>query len=388
MAQMKLSAAVNLVVFNGVRWLPFCLYSLVNQKCDDFSLLIIDNDSADGSLDLINQFLDKEPLLKERTRIVKNKSNLGFARAHNQALAWSKSDLVLLLNQDVVLSPTYISDLRKKFTEDENLASATGKLLYYPIARQKDPNLEAISQTVTYQELSVNSQVDYTPMMAQCKQKLENIYESKKGLLIDSAGLWMDRARRVVDIGHGVVDSGQFDELSAVFGVSGAAPMYRREAIEFVSPFNELLDESFVSYKEDVDLAYRLRWAGYNSCLLSSTIAWHDRGLSADETGGLRKLIKQRRLWSSELRVYSWSNHLAFLIKNEAVINFVKDSPYILWFEFKKIIYLLIFEPNILGRGLKHLFKRYFKLTNKRRLLKLTHRISAPDLRAWFRHYG
>ncbi len=388
MEKKKLSVSVNLVVFNGVRWLPFCLYSLVQQKCDDFSLLIIDNNSVDGSLDLINQFLNKEPALKERTRIVKNKANLGFARAHNQALVWSQSDLVLLLNQDVVLSPTYISDLRQKFSEDENLASATGKLLYYPIARQKDPNLEAVSKTVTYQELSVNSQVDYTPMMAQCRQKLENIYESTTGLLIDSAGLWLERSRRVVDIGHSAVDAGQFDEITAVFGISGAAAMYRREAIEFVSPFNELLDESFVSYKEDVDLAYRLRWAGYDACLLSSTIAWHDRSLSADETNGLLKLIKQRRSWSAELRVYSWSNHLAFLIKNESLMNFVKDSPFILWFEFKKFIYLLIFEPNILGRGLGHLFKRFFKLTNKRRLLKLTHRVSAADLRTWFRHYG
>lgn len=387
MSKNELSVAVNLVVFNGVRWLPFCLYSLINQTDSDFSLLIIDNNSADGSLDLINQFLDTEPMLKERTRIVRNKSNLGFARAHNQALAWSKSDLVLLVNQDVVLSPSYIHDLRAKFV-DENLASATGKILHYPIARIKDENLAAVHQRVTRHELSVNSQVDYTPMLAECRQRLETIYDAKLNQLIDSCGLWMERSRRVVDIGHSQVDSGQFNDKAEVFGVSGAAPMYRREAIEFVSPFNELLDESFVSYKEDVDLAYRLRWAGYRAILVSDTLAWHDRNLSVDETGGLKKLIKLRRTWPSELRVYSWSNHLATLLKNESIGNLFKDLPYITWFEFKKIIYLIIFEPNVLGRGIKHFCKRFFKLTNKRRLLKLTHRISAGDMRIWFKPYG
>ena len=361
---MKLS--IHLITYNSEKYLPFCLKSLNEQTFQDFSVLIIDNNSQDGSINFIEQYLadPKNKIFADKAKFIKNSRDFGFAGAHNQAIQWTKSEYIFMMNPDVILDSDYIKILIDFLEKNSDTAAVAGAIYKWDLTK-------------------VNQ---------------ESLVKTEK---IDSLGLKLFPSHKIIEL----TDMPNQNKPQEIFGVSGALPIYRRSALELVKmpifhpsfkfylnqkapELYEYFDNDFFCYKEDVDLAYRLRWAGYDSCLLSSTIAWHDRGLSADETGGLLKLIKQRRLWSAELRVYSWSNHLAFLIKNESLMNFVKDFPFILWFEFKKFIYLLIFEPNILGRGLGHLFKRFFKLTNKRRLLKLTHRVLAADLRAWFRHYG
>ena len=96
---MKLS--IHLIVYNGEKYLPFCFKSLVKQTFQDFYVLIIDNCSTDGSVDFIENYLNnhKNQLFSEKCRLIKNSKNLGFAPAHNQAIQWSNSEYVFMMNQ-------------------------------------------------------------------------------------------------------------------------------------------------------------------------------------------------------------------------------------------------------------------------------------------------
>ena len=97
------------------------------------------------------------------------------------------------------------------------------------------------------------------------------------------------RDRRVFDRGENERDEGQFDRDEEVFGVSGAALVARREALESVELDGQYLDESFHMYKEDVDLCWRLRLAGWECWYVAGAVAYHARtshGLSG--TGYLR----------------------------------------------------------------------------------------------------
>ena len=68
-----------------------------------------------------------------------------------------------------------------------------------------------------------------------------------------------------------------------VFGASGAAALYRREALDDVAyPAGEVFDEAFFAYREDADLAWRLQRRGWRCLYWPAARAWHARGLKPE----------------------------------------------------------------------------------------------------------
>ena len=343
--------SIHLVTHNGAAWLPYCLESLSRQLSMDFFLLIIDNASLDNSVLIVNDWLRAHAAIVSRTRVIQHKQNLGFARAHNQALAWSQSEYVMLLNQDVILADNYTLDIMKFMDTTAAAAAVTGKIRQWNF----------IADTFYYESLKDKS-------------------EAK----IDTVGLKISRGRKVTEINQGQADNNKLLLPQPVFGVSGAAPLYRRQCLEAVSSAGEIFDEDFVSYKEDVDMAWRLRLAGFSAYCVPSAIAYHDRGLAQASDSSASDLINHRSGWPQELRIASLANHWGVLVKNDSWYNWARDWPWIIGFEFKKLAYLLLFEPQVLGGGLRRFFAVLPRFLRKRRLLKTTHRLKPAELRRWW----
>jgi len=341
--------SIHLVVYNGAPWLGWCLESVARQTYQDFFLLIIDNGSIDNSYTLAQEFLANNPRLSARARLVRNKQNIGFARGHNQAIAWTESDYVLILNQDVYLLPDYLKQLVKSLSNQERAGAVSGKILTWPFN----------GETFHASELS----------------KLPKNY-------FDSVGLAIKRSRRVVNMAQGEQDTGQYRQSFRVFGVPGTVPLYRRPALQAVSLAGEIFDEDFVSYKEDVDLAWRLNLAGYESWLEPKAVAYHDRSLAHGR--GLRQEYKKRKGRPHDLKVYSWVNHLAVLIKNDGLINFWRDFPWIVTHELAKACFLLVTDPITIFKGKLRLLRLAPRFYKKRRALKPTHKIKYRELRHWW----
>ena len=93
--------SVTLVTYNSGRFIKRCLESVLEQKYPNLEVIVIDNASTDGTVDLLEQFAD-------RCRIYYNDENIGFAAAQNQAIALSSAEWVLTLNPDVLLLPNFI----------------------------------------------------------------------------------------------------------------------------------------------------------------------------------------------------------------------------------------------------------------------------------------
>lgn len=314
--------------------------------------MIIDNGSIDESWSIIQTFLNNNPILASRSRLVQNKVNLGFARAHNQALAWTDSDFVLVLNQDVLLDENYIKACSTCLQKRPDVAAVTGKILQW--------NFDSDNFHPT---------------------ELKNLQAISK---IDSIGLSIKRNRQVVNLGAGVVDHGQYESECEVFGVPGTAPVYRRSALNEIIQGKEIFDNDFISYKEDVDLAWRLRLAGFNSWYLPQAVAYHDRSLGGGNSW--QEQIKKRKSWPRDFKIYSWVNHLAVLLKNDSFLNLFLDLPWIAIQEFKKAIYLLIFDEGVLRGGLARLIRLFPVFWGKRRLLKKIRKIKPIDLRKHWRN--
>lgn len=348
----RYSISVQLVTYNGVPWLPYCLEALAAQTRRDFFLLIVDNGSIDKTSELVEGWLAEHPDLAARARMVKNKQNLGFARGHNQAISWTDSDYVLVLNQDVLLAETYLEAAAGYLEHDTRAAAVTGKLLTWKF----DPATFYLGALPELQAAST----------------------------IDSLGLKIYRSRRVTNLAQGEVDHGQYQTMRQVFGVAGTAPLYRREALMAVSPTGEVFDEDFVSYKEDVDLAWRLQLAGCDAWYVPEAVGYHDRSLAGAVKEGPLALARHRRHWPKELKAYSWVNHLGVMVKNEGALNFFLDLPWILAHELAKAGFVLLTEPTTLLRGMYRFIRLLPRFIKKRGQLKSTHRRKAAELRQWW----
>jgi len=319
---------VNLVTWNGEKYILDCLAHLFNQTFKDFSLLIIDNGSSDATLDLIKE---KYPHLK----IVVHKENQGFAKAHNQAVHWTRSDYVLMLNQDIILEPDYLAKLVLFMDNHLQAGSATGKLRQW--------------------------------------------HNKQKTNYIDTVGLAIYKNHRVVDLGSGEMDKGQYDTEEQVFGVSGAAPIFRRQALEDVAMNGQFFDEDFFSYKEDVDLAYRLRWRGWQAWKMPSAIGYHDRSVA----GAARKMTNNqiamaRKQKSKFANFHSYRNHWYMLIKNAPRIGLR-----IYFYELKKFLYIFFAEQSSL-KALAEVMRNRKKFVAKRKEIIAARKVKAREIVKWF----
>src|ERR1700742_2020517 len=114
--------SVTIVTYNSGRFIKRCLESVLAQKYANKEIIVIDNNSTDGTLDILEPFED-------RCRVVYNNENIGFAAAQNQAISMSRGDWVFTLNPDVLLLPNFIQALLDAGQIDPKVGTVCGKLL-------------------------------------------------------------------------------------------------------------------------------------------------------------------------------------------------------------------------------------------------------------------
>ena len=94
--------------------------------------------------------------------------------------------------------------------------------------------------------------------------------------VIDSAGDEYDRGGFARKRGHGEPLGDRFREPCEVFGASASSAFYRADVLRAVGGF----PADFGAYFEDVDLAWRIRNAGYRCVYEPGSVVWHRVGSS------------------------------------------------------------------------------------------------------------
>jgi GT2 family glycosyltransferase len=299
------TVSVCIVTFNSSREIGDCLSALRGQSFPLASVVVVDNASTDSTREVLAQ-------AGKGIRVVLNDRNNGFAGGQNQAIAASApSDYVLVLNPDVRLDPDYVAEIITVMERDPRIGSATGMLV-----RADNPDT------------------------------------------MDSAGLALRPDLNAADLAAGEPVS-DWTEPREVFGVSGAAAVYRRAMIEDVADGGQFFDEDFFAYKEDVDVAWRARHLGWKAVYVPSARAVHARGW---KQGG-------RRSVPLFIRRHSYQNRFFTLIKNEpAGWHLLHLIPRVLIMEALKLGYILLFEPGLLACW-PRIFKRLPAMLAKRKRL-------------------
>jgi GT2 family glycosyltransferase len=214
-----IGVAIIIPTWNSVELLPRCLDSLEGQG--EFELVVVDNGSVDGSVELLRQRGIEPVTLAD---------NQGFAAAVDLGVARTTAPLVMPLNADTDLEPGALARLVAVLAEDSGLGGVAPRIL-----------------------------------------QLEGERLDVAAARLYSAGMALTADGRAMETGAGEPQSARWLRQREVFGVCGAACLLRREL------FTELggYDESFFSFYEDVDLNVRARVAGWRFEYVPEAVVWH-----------------------------------------------------------------------------------------------------------------
>ena len=202
--------------------------------------------------------------------------------------------------------------------------------------------------------------------------------------IIDSAGLVIYKNRSVANRGQGEKDKSQYEKIQEVFGIDGACLLIRKAALEDIKIKDEYFDQEFFCYKEDIDLAWRLRLYGWENWYVPSAVAYHRRNLRAINSKNIILFWKNRKKMPSYLRMMSVRNHHWMLVKNEMAKHAIIHFPFIFIRELASFAYMLFFEPVVLFKSKISFFRRLSYMLIKRRIIMRHKKVGYRDIKKWF----
>lgn len=317
--------SVTIVTYNSGRFIRRCLESVLEQKYPHKEVIVIDNASTDGTIDILEQFED-------RCTIVYNDENIGFAAAQNQAISLSSGDWVLTLNPDVLLLPNFIHSLVDASRIDSGIGTVCGKLL-------------TILAT----------------------------FDLPDKPLVDSTGIYFTPMLRHLDRGSQEVDNGHYLRNEYVFGATAAAALYRRDMIDDVSVDGEFFDPDFFVYREDADVAWRAQLLGWRCIYTPHARGYHVRNV----------LPGNRRALHPDINMHSVKNRFLMRIKNITGDVYRRN-----WFAItvRDVIVLgccLVREQTSL-KAFAYVLRNWRRVLDKRRAIMSRKRVSDDYIAGWF----
>lgn len=344
----KSLVTINLVVLNGEKYIRHCLNTVLKQTYSHelIELNIWDNGSHDDTIKIIKEVVSFDKLRMPKFFLHESKKNLGMWPAQEELLKYTNGKYVLVLAVDVILDPDFIKNAIEVLEKDSSIGSLQAKIYKFDLA-------------------------DNQPILSK---------------IIDTCGFEIYKSRRVANIGHGQQDQGQFSKEQEIFGVEGAAPIFRREALEDCRINGEIIDHDYFWYGDDLDLAWRMRLFGWKEVFAPSVIAWHDRQTTKNIRKNWADYIKRvpiRKEIPIQKRAWDWRNLRWTIVKNDYKISILKDLAFVLPREVAVIGYALLFERGIF-KEFPNFLRMLPKMIKKRNEIMRKAKVGPQDMKKWF----
>jgi len=225
--------SVIIINYNTGHLLQECLKSIHMNIKTDYHVFIVDNNSSDNSWQVVKNFLN--------CSLIRNKKNVGFCKANNQILKIIKSDFILFLNPDTVLTKDAIDKMMEYLRANIEIGIIGPKVLY------------------------PNGKLQYT------------MFSFPTIWTIFSSALFLDKLFPKSKI-FNKKDLGYLDhsKIRLVDAVSGCCLLLKKEV------YNEIgrLDEKFF-YMDDIDFCYRAKNKGWKIIYFPKSIIYHYGGMSS-----------------------------------------------------------------------------------------------------------
>ena len=243
-----LVSIIILTYQNGWPQLKKCFGSLKSIDYKPFEVIVVDNGSTDNTLSEISNFQFQISNFK----LIRNKKNLGFCRGNNQAAKMARGKYILLLNNDTVVTPNFLSILVRDLENDKSIGVVQPKI----------------------RQLLAKNKLDA------CASFLTNT-----GFLYHY-GYSQNRADK------------KFNKRLFMYSAKGACLLTRKSLIEKIG----LFDENFFAYFEETDFCHRVWLSGFKVLYEPSAEIFH--------LGGPDREV------NPIIQFHSYKNRIATYIKN------------------------------------------------------------------------
>ncbi|MCP5096861.1 MAG: glycosyltransferase family 2 protein [Chloroflexi bacterium] len=245
------TVSVIVVNYNGRSYLDACLSSVLATSSSDVELIVVDNNSTDGSAEHVaHRFPD--------VRLLQRAVNDGYGAGNNIAADIANGEYLVILNPDTVVTPGWWELLVNALEQQPQAGMATPKILML-----NEPN-------------QINT----------------------AGNDVHLTGLTMCR-------GMGQ-PAESLTETAVVSAISGAAFAIRRDLFLELGGF----DPAYFLYMEDTDLSLRVQLAGYSCLVVPESIVYHDYVL---HFGAQKTYHQERNRYLMLLKIWRWRTLLLLL---------------------------------------------------------------------------
>lgn len=205
--------------YNGMKFLENCIEALLKAKRQgEFRILIVDNGSADGSLEKAREYVKKGA-----AELVEFPENTGFCGAVNAGILNARTEYVLLLNNDTEVTESFVAALEEFMDGHPKAFSASSKML--------------------------------------------SLYEPE---IIDDCGDLYCALGWAFGLGKGKA-ADCYGKDAEIFAACGGASIYRRRVFDEIG----LFDDNHFAYLEDIDIGYRALICGYRNYYCHKAVVYH-----------------------------------------------------------------------------------------------------------------
>ena len=208
--------SIIILNYNGKDYLSDCLNSLLQQSYQNFEVILYDNCSSDGSVKYLQDNFKNDKII-----VVASESNFGFAGGNNGALKHAKGELIVLLNNDTVVSKEWLSELVKGLSYTADIGMVQSLVITEGIPLK---------------------------------------YYDKNGTI----NLFGHNIMEVFNINA--------DGMGEIFQVNGCSLIIRKDLLDKLGGL--FLDEYF-AYAEDTYLSFKVKFAGYKIYHNAKSIVHH-----------------------------------------------------------------------------------------------------------------
>ena len=270
--------SIIILNWNGLEDTIECLESLKKITYPNYEIIVVDNGSKGNDAGVL------EEKFGDYIHLIRNDKNYGYTGGNNIAIRYvlnnSSPDYLLILNNDTVVAPDFLTEMVRVAERDRSIGIIGPKIYYYG-----------------------------SPELIQ-----------SVGVMIS---MWTGQAFHA---GNRSKDVGQYDIQRDVDYVSGCCLLAKREVFENVG----LFDESYFCYCEDTDYCIRAERVGYKTVYLPQAKIWHKKPMRKKLWGKTRQQGN-----ADELFLYHWArNKFRFMRKHATTRQYRSFLLYFFGYQF------------------------------------------------------
>ncbi|HUV45510.1 MAG TPA: glycosyltransferase family 2 protein [Dehalococcoidia bacterium] len=242
--------SIIILNWNGLEDTIECLESLKKISYPNYEVIVVDNGSKGNDAQVL------EEKFGDYIHLIKNDKNYGYAEGNNigirYALSNSQPDYVLLLNNDTVVDPEFLTEMIKVAETNTAIGIVGPKLYYYDNPNQL--------------------------------QSLWGKIDLRKGQVSEIPKMVAEKFKSVE------LDKGQYNQIREVDSIKGCCFLIKKRTLEDIG----LLDKSYFSFWEETDYCLRATKKNYKTVYVPNAKAWHKGAQSEKKVPGLSRYYMTR----------------------------------------------------------------------------------------------